>query len=110
MFRNRGIHGRIAAVASIAALTGAMLAVGQAPGGASTPRAATLTPTTGINGLCGGIVAGTLPPNLRHGEAQSNTLHVYREKADYAVAATSIPVDFTALGLYAKASNLPNPR
>jgi hypothetical protein len=108
MFRNRRIHGRIAAVASIAALAATAVASAPAPAGASAPRAAvTGGPTVGINGLCGGIVVGTLPGNLRPGEAESNTVHVYREQLDYPIASTSVPVDFNAVGLYNETADLP---
>ncbi|HEX4491509.1 MAG TPA: hypothetical protein VH914_09920 [Acidimicrobiia bacterium] len=108
--RTRRIHGRIAAVASIAALAGAALASGQMPAGATTPRPAATPPATvGVNGLCGGVVTGTLPASLRPGTAVSATMHVYEERSMHSLG-QSVPVDFKNPGLYSKPSSLPNPQ
>jgi hypothetical protein len=110
-FRYRGIHGRIAALASVASLvTAAVFALGAPASGASTPRAAAALPATvGINGLCGGVLAATIPTDLRPGHAESNTTHIYRERAGFTTG-SSIPVDFKNVGLYNALSALPSPQ
>ncbi len=104
-----------ACLGAVALATGASLALSAAPGGASSTKAAAVTPaatlpvTVGINGICGGASVRALPPNIRQGQSESNTLEVFREQADRTLGA-SVPVDVSAIGLYNTAASLPSPR
>jgi hypothetical protein len=108
--RMSGIRAAVAGAGAVALATGASIALGATPGGAASPRpAATVPATVGINGLCGGVVVGSIPPNLRQGHAESNSLHIFRERLDYALVGP-VPVDFSAVGLYSHPGDLPSPR
>jgi hypothetical protein len=108
MFRKRTIHGRIAAVASIAALaTVGALTAGSTDGGATTPRAAaTLTPGVGINGLCGNAVVAPIAPNLTDGASENPDLRVFTEKEAFALTGT-LTVDAARAGFYNAPGALP---
>ena len=112
MFR---IRRAAACLGAVALATGASIALGAAPGGATSPTAAAVKPaatlptTVGINGICGGASIRALPPNLRQGQSESNNLEVFREQTNRALGA-SVPVDVANVGLYAVPSSLPNPR
>jgi hypothetical protein len=99
---------RLAAMVSVVALaTGATAALAGSAGASATPRAAaTVAPTVGINGLCGGVVAAPIPTNLRAGGSESNTLRVFRERLAFKTSG-SIPVDFTKVGLYDQVTDIP---
>src|SRR5690349_9080104 len=111
MFRNRRVHGRIAAVVSIAALTGAMVAAGQASAGASSaPRAAvTPVPGVGINGVCGNSVVAPISPNLNDGHSESPYLRVFTEREAFSLSGT-LTADARNPGLYSTPASLPTPK
>jgi hypothetical protein len=95
----------------VALATGASIALGSASSGAATAKGSAVTPaaaptTIGVNGLCGGTVIAPLPPDLRQGSSESNELRLFREKLNYTLTA-SVPVDFTAVGLYNQPTDLP---
>ena len=99
----------------VALATGASLALGAAPGGATAAKptsvkpAATVPDTVGINGLCGGASLAPIPANIRQGDAESNTLQVFRERLNHPLA-NAVPVDVTAVGLYSHPTDLPSPQ
>ena len=98
----------------VALATGASIALGAAPGGATSANAAAVKPaatvpvTVGINGLCGGTSVAAIPNNIRQGEAESNKLEIFRERLNHPLA-NAVPVDVTAVGLYDK-KPLPTPQ
>ena len=101
----------ISSVGAVALGMGAIVALGAPSGATSAPEPAVASATVGVNGLCGGVVPGTTPTNLREGNSESNSLRVFRERLNYTLVGTA-PVDFAAVGLYnGKTPNtLPSPR
>jgi hypothetical protein len=97
-----------AAVGAVALATGASIALSAAPGGAS-PQPAAASTTVGINGVCGGVLIGTMPANLGQGHSESQSLRLFRERLDYTLIG-SVPVDFVATGLYDQPADLPSPK
>ena len=102
------------ALASVGVVTlamGASVALGAGSSGAATVTPAAASSTVGVNGLCGGIVTGVTPSDLREGHSEANSLRIFRERLNYALT-SSVPVDFTAVGLYnGKSPNtLPSPQ
>ena len=98
---------RVAALVGAATLvTGAGLALGhRARGAAPLPPVGGI----GINGLCGGVLPGSMPADLREGAAESPLIHVFTEDADIAVSG-AVPVDAVNPGLYSKPQVLPTPK
>src|SRR3954452_18023370 len=91
---------RVTASAGVVALAmGATVALAAAPSGAASPHPAAASATVGINGMCGGVIPGVTPTNLRESHSDSNSLRVFREQLNYTLSGTA-PVDFTAVGLY----------
>ncbi len=100
-----------ALVGAVAIATGASFALGTAPGGAATSAPAVPAPPAagiGVNGLCGGVLPGSMPSDLREGAAESSLIHVYTEAAGF-VLSGSVPVDAVNPGLYSKPQVLPSP-
>jgi hypothetical protein len=99
----------------VALATGASIALSSAPSGAATSKAAAVTPaatlpvTLGINGVCGGVKVGAIPVDLRLGQAEGDSVQVFRERSND-VLATSLAADVSAVGLYDRPSSLPSPR
>ena len=81
---------------------------------AAAPHPAAATANVGINGLCGGVVVGSIPSNCGQGHSESRALRLFRERLNYTVGSisgsTSIPVDFVKPKLYDQPSDLPSPK
>lgn len=101
---------RAAVSLSVVALAaGASVALGSSPSGAA-PQPAAATASLGVNGLCGGVVVGTIPTNVGQGGSESQSLRLFRERLNYSVVTTSIPVDFVTPKLYDQPTDLPAPK
>jgi hypothetical protein len=108
---------RVAAFASAATIAaGASIAMSPAVSGAASAHSATsvqpaaASSTVGVNGVCGSIVVGAIPTNLREGGSESDKVRLFRERLNYTVATTNVPVDFTAIGLYNDPSDIKTPK
>jgi hypothetical protein len=106
MLRSRPI-GVLAGVLALAVPTWG--APGASAASAVSLRPAAASATVGINGLCGGVVVAPIPPSLREGRSESDSLRVFRERLD-ATLAGGVPVDFAAIGTYDQPADLPSPR
>ena len=72
------------AVGAGALAMGTTVALAASPSGAApAPQPAAASATVGVNGLCGGVVPGVTPTDLREGASESNSLRVFREQLDF---------------------------
>jgi hypothetical protein len=106
------IRRALVSVGVVSLAVGASLALGAETSGAASSASAVMpaaaTSTVGVNGLCGGIVTGTLPTNLGAGHSESNSLRLFREQLNFTTSG-NIPVDFKVVGRYDQPTDLPGP-